>query len=221
MRRAIRIQVCLALAMLLPPQAGLARKDAADLCLQAAANAARQSEVPLDVLLAVAVVETGRAGRPWPWTVNLGGEGHWFASAAEAEKLVEAALEKGLTNIDLGCFQLNYRWHARSFGSVADMLDPDRNATYAAGYLARHHAETGDWATAAAAYHSATPEHAERYRARFEAAWASMAGEIGPSAPADPPTRSNSFPLLIAGKTGSHGSLVPATSGGLRLIGGP
>ena len=198
-----------------------ARNDPSALCTEAAAAAARRTDVPYDVLLAVSVVETGRDRRPWPWTVNLAGEGHWLDTAQEAETLVAEALAEGRTNIDLGCFQLNYRWHAEAFPSIADMLDPEQNALYAAEFLARHHAETGDWALAAAAYHSGTPEYAERYQARFETVYAALgAGEVV-DAPAPARTRTNRFPLLVAGAAGRNGSLVPVTSGGFRLIGGP
>lgn len=189
------------------------------LCLVAAAEAADLTGVPYDVLLAISVVETGRSGEPWPWTVNVGGEGHWTETKEEAAALVEAALDVGLTNVDLGCFQLNLYWHAGAFVSIKDMLDPSRNALYAAEFLAGKFAETGDWALAAAAYHSATPEHAETYKASFEAAW----GGVDPTLPENtaPVETTNRFPLLIGGQAGRNGSLVPSTSGGLRLIGGP
>jgi hypothetical protein len=217
----IRFVRCIAIATLALTPAALAGSDATNLCLRAASDAAKRSGVPYDVLLAVAVVETGRNGRPWPWTVNIGGQGHWLDSAQVAENLVAGALDKGLTNIDIGCFQLNYRWHARAFASILDTLDPDRNAAYAADYLAQRHAETGDWAAAAAAYHSATPEHAERYRTRFEAVWVGLNGGMGLPAHLPRQDRANTFPLLVAGQSGMGGSLVPATAGGLRLIGGP
>lgn len=198
-----------------------ASTDPAALCTDAAALAAERVGVPYDVLLAVSIVETGRNRRPWPWTVNLGGEGHWLDAAEEAEALVAKALETGATNIDLGCFQLNYRWHAAAFASLHDMLDPTQNALYAAEFLAQHHAETGDWGLAAAAYHSATPEHADRYRAGFETVLAALRG----SEPAKPESvgtdRTNRFPLLLAGASGRNGSLVPPSAGGARLIGGP
>jgi hypothetical protein len=196
-----------------------ASNDPSALCSAAARLAADQTGVPFDALLAIAVVETGRDLRPWPWTVNLGGEGHWLDSASEAARLVRDALDRGATNIDIGCFQLNYRWHAAAFGSIEEMLDPVNNALYAAGYLARHHARTGDWALAAAAYHSATPEHADRYRARFEETFADLGGTPNATVRLVEP-RSNGFPLLIVGASGRNGSLVPATEGGLRLLGG-
>jgi Transglycosylase SLT domain len=210
-----------ALALPFPASASA---DPSDLCQQAASRAARETGVPYEVLLAISLVETGRNHRPWPWTVNAGGDGTWYDSAAEAETRAAALLEEGRTNVDLGCFQLNYRWHAEAFASLTDMLDPDQNAAYAAGYLAKHYAKSGDWALAAAAYHSATPEHAEVYRAKFETAYASL-GAGAESPPPPPPEaeaeRLNRFPLLLAGAGGRNGSLVPSTSGGVRLIGAP
>ena len=199
-----------------------AREDPAGLCLDAAAHAATRTGVPYAVLLAITKVETGRNNRPWPWTVNFGGEGKWFDTAAEAEASVAEAVGQGATNLDLGCFQLNYRWHSEAFASIADMLDPEGNATYAAEFLARHFADSGDWALAAAAYHSTTPEYAESYKAKFQAAFTGEAGD-NTDVPAEPVDiqRPNRFPLLVAGATGARGSLVPVGTGGRPLIGAP
>lgn len=199
------------------------REDPSVLCLQAASEASARTGVPYDVLRAIATVETGRTGRPWPWAVNFGGDGEWFESATDAEASVTEALRQGATNVDLGCFQLNYRWHAENFASIFDMLDPQQNATYAAEFLSEHFARTGDWALAAAAYHSATPEYAEEYRVKFEAIYAGFGGEgAAPEGPTpEVLDRKNRFPLLMAGATGSAGSIVPASVGGTRLIGEP
>lgn len=214
--------MCLAALPALSGQTSASRlDDPAALCQLAAEQAARRSGVPVEVLLAISLVETGRNGTPWAWTVNLGGDGHWLDSQAEAQTLVEAALAAGATNIDLGCFQLNYRWHAAAFASLADMLDPARNAAYAADYLVDRFAETGTWADAAAAYHSATPEHADRYRARFEAVLAGLGPVPDSPAPSRQVPVANGFPLLVRGEPGRNGSLVPPTDGGARLIGGP
>lgn len=210
--------ITMILGTLTPLSAVFSSTGAGALCETAAAEAADLLGVPSDVLIAVSVVETGRDNHPWPWTVNIAGESYWTDTASDAEAIVRNALDAGLTNIDLGCFQLNYRWHAEAFDSIADMLDPASNAVYAAGYLLAQYDETGDWSAAAAAYHSATPEHAERYLAKFEATWAALAGDLADPLPE---VRLNRFPLLVAGQSGRHGSLVPVAAGGLRLIGAP
>lgn len=198
-----------------PVQAGPAQ-----LCLDAAAATAEDYDIPQDVLLAITLVETGRADQPWPWTVAVEGTGHWLESADAAATLIDAAIADGLTKIDIGCFQLNYRWHGAAFASATEMLDPLRNAQYAAQFLSEHQARTGDWSSAAAAYHSATPEHAKVYQARFDAR---LAG-LGTGAAKDRQDRAadlpNRFPLLVKGAAGAHGSLVPTGAGGQRLIGG-
>ncbi len=221
--RTIRLITYSTAAVILSLATAHGKGDPADLCLQAALDAAKRTGVPYDVLRAVAIVETGRNGRPWPWTVNFGGDGQWFDTLTEAEASVAQTVYQGATNVDLGCFQLNYRWHADGFASIGDMLDPAKNATYAAEFLSEHFAQTGDWALAAAAYHSGTPEYARAYQTKFEVAYASLSDDLPPIAPADllQPERENRFPLLVAGYTGIRGSLVPAGAGGRPLIGGP
>lgn len=199
---------------------GHSRGSSPDLCLKAAAQASAETGVPYEVLVAIATVETGRDDQPWPWTVNYGGEGHWYDSAIDAAKGVDRALRDGATNIDLGCFQLNYRWHASAFVSIEEMLDPARNASYAAEFLSQHYAKTGDWALAAAAYHSGTPEFAAVYQDKFEAVYQRLAVGSG-AVETHAEERRNGFPLLVAGTAGLNGSLFSSTSSGRPLIGGP
>lgn len=142
----------------------------ANICDEAAHRAARSTGVPADVLLAITRMETGRSraeNEPWPWTVNHAGDGTWFPSEDDARSYVFSKLKRGSTNIDIGCFQINYRWHADAFRSLDDMFDPDSNASYAASFLAQLHAEFGNWTDAAGAYHSRTPEFASKYKAKF------------------------------------------------------
>ncbi|NHB76647.1 transglycosylase SLT domain-containing protein [Rhodobacter calidifons] len=199
---------------------GRSMGNPAELCREAAHQAAKRTGVPYAVLLAVTTLESGRNNQPWPWAVNFGGNGQWFDSPGEAAASVRQALLDGATNIDLGCFQLNYRWHASAFASLEDMLDPLQNARYAAEFLAQHYARTGDWALAAAAYHSATPEHARVYQARFEATYARVSPD-DPRVAVTAKERKNSFPLLLAGTAGRNGSLFSSTDRLRPLIGGP
>lgn len=217
-----------ALVLVSPAQARKA--NPADLCLTAARTASQETGVPLRVLHAITLTETGRRDEddgftPWPWALNRGGESHWFATRDEALDYVAETLATGTTNIDLGCFQLNWRWHNAGFASAAAMIDPEENALYAADLLARLYADSGDWSVAAGAYHSATPAHADRYTARFDTVYAALEGETelafaGVPPPVEDDARTNGFPLLQAGAAGSIGSLVPLSDAARPLIGG-
>lgn len=202
--------------------AGAAHASDADLCLAAAQDAARLSGVPLSVLVGITLTETGRGEggmtRPWPWTVNMEGEGHWFATREEALAFAQARHAAGATSFDVGCFQVNWRWHNENFTGLPQMFDPLANASYAARFLKDLHGETGDWSAAAGAYHSRTPEHATRYRGTFDAhrAAAIAAGadegrlDVGTAVAQAPAPRANTFPLLTDPAGAPRlGSLVP------------
>lgn len=144
----------------------------AEICEWAAQQAAMETGVPVDILGALTLTETGRrldgVVRPWAWSANAEGEGTWFEEPASAIAFAEDRVAQGRTNIDIGCFQLNYRWHGENFSSVAQMFDPLENARYAARFVAQLYSELGDWRQAAGAFHSRTQVYAQRYLARFD-----------------------------------------------------
>lgn len=199
-------------------------RGAPDLCISAARRASDRTGVPLAVLLAVTLTETGRTTKnglaPWPWAINQAGEGHWFQTPEDAVQYAEDQLDLGLRNFDVGCFQLNHRWHSKNFTSTIDMFDPDSNALYAARFLADLYTEQGDWSLAAATYHSRTPEKADQYRDKFDTILAGLTDQSFPRpAEISAAPRINRFPLLQAGQTGNSGSLVPLITSDPRLIG--
>lgn len=202
---------------------GVARADAR-LCDAAAATAAQETGVPLPVLLAITRTETGRArnGRlePWPWTVNMEGTGAWFDSPAAALAHVAQHRDRGARSFDIGCFQINHRWHGDAFASVDEMFEPLANARYAAAFLSDLFDETGNWSLAAGAYHSRTPEHATRYTARFDDILLALAEapiDLTPRTARTP--RQNRFPLLAGeGRPARLGSLMPEGGGAGPLV---
>ena len=146
--------------------------DPSALCDAAIAKGARRGGVPVEVLLAVALTETGqhRDGRmrAWPWAINREGKGYWFKTRDEALAFGRQSLAAGRTSFDVGCVQINYRWHGHAFPSLEDMFDPEWTATYAAQFLRTLYEERGSWSEAAGAYHSLSPDKAMTYRARFD-----------------------------------------------------
>ncbi|WP_425057130.1 lytic transglycosylase domain-containing protein [Rhodovulum bhavnagarense] len=155
--------------------AGPARAAAGADCEALAAQAGRVAGLPETLLPAIARVESAyRSGKgavaAWPWTLNEGGRGLYFKTRDEALDYLRNAVARGVRNIDVGCMQINYRWHHERFGSLQEMLDPVHNTAYAARFLSRLKARHGSWDEAAARYHSADPERGRRYLARVRRA---------------------------------------------------
>jgi hypothetical protein len=166
--RLLALLAALILGLAAFPAAAMAPEATMALCRNAAVAAADRHGVPREVMLAITQVETrtkrgGQAG-PWPWTVNVAGKGAWFDSRAAALLHAQQALSAGQRSFDVGCFQLNYRWHGEHFPSVDAMFEPGTSGDYAARFLRELYAETGDWIVASGHYHSRTPVHATRYR---------------------------------------------------------
>lgn len=213
------------------PTAAYANVDNADACDHVARIVANETGVPLDILRAITRTETGRAKNgvlaPWPWTVNMEGKGVWFDNQQDALAYVHKHYAAGARSFDVGCFQLNYRWHGQHFSDVTHMFEPVANARYAADFLSRLYAETQNWDDAAAAYHSRTPKYAEKYKARFKRIMANLPDPsslpLAPTTKAKPLVqtatviRENNFPLLRRGSSsGAMGSLFPGSTGSVR-----
>lgn len=196
-------------------------------CDSAALRAASDYGIPPQIMLAITRVETGRqiGGelRPWPWAVNQDGKSHWFENSRDATDFAQTAAADGQTNLDLGCFQLNLRWHGEFFTSIDQMFDPDLNADHAARFLVENHERQGNWVDAVAAYHSTTPEHAKAYIEKVEAVLQGLS-DPGPMPDSEPPELGtvdkipNQFPLLRPGTSGSLASLVPQSGAGQPLF---
>lgn len=182
----------------------------AELCTRAALIAAERHDVPFWVLRTITLVETGRKAKgqmqAWPWTLHAAGRGHWFETKNALLIRAQESLQAGIRNMDLGCFQINYHWNAHHFASLEEMIDPIRNADHAARLLVGHKARLGSWEKAAGAYHSATPQFAERYLTRFF----QMRQFVDPDGlpRLTDETRENRFALLVPSGTGRMGSLV-------------
>jgi hypothetical protein len=214
----------MSLFVLTLPMSGQARTTlmpkSETVCDAAAQHAAAKTGVPLYVLMAITRAETGlsKGGiiQPWPWTVNMQGRGVWFATKSEALAFVFEHFKTGSRSFDVGCFQINYRWHGASFVSIEDMFDPSSNAIYAALFLKSLHSESGDWTVAAGAFHSRTPVRADSYIVRF----ASMLAELDPNGREEILVNSsttvdnqrNSFLLIPKGQAAGLASLVPFTA---------
>ena len=118
------------------------------------AAAAKRYSVPLAVFYAVGLLETGGRNGLRPYTMNIEGRSSFNATLAEALQVFAEARRGGARLIDIGCMQINYRWHGDQFGSVEQMFDPARNVDYAARFLKDLKTREGTWTLAVARYNA-------------------------------------------------------------------
>ena len=144
------IAIALSMFSVLP----LAPAQEANLCEREMTQAAHKYRVPLGILFAVGLTETGINGNLHAYALNLEGNTVYSLNKEQAIERFNAAKAAGMKLIDVGCMQLNYYFHGERFASVADMLDPHRNVDYAARFLSELKDREGSWTLAVARYNA-------------------------------------------------------------------
>jgi hypothetical protein len=117
-------------------------------------RAAALHGVPLNVLYSVGLTETGTRGELSPYDMNVDGQAVHSTNLAEAMARFAQAKGRGAKFIDIGCMQINHRFHGADFRSLSEMFDPARNVEYAASFLKTLRAEEGNWTLAVARYNA-------------------------------------------------------------------
>ncbi|MFP6706813.1 MAG: hypothetical protein VCE75_12430 [Alphaproteobacteria bacterium] len=103
----------------------------------------RQHRITAQLLSAIGLTESGRwlvetgAIIAWPWTDYAQGEGNFRPNQAAASAAVKHLRARGVTNIDVGCMQINLQYQAEAFLDAETALTPGRNIDYAADLLRR------------------------------------------------------------------------------------
>lgn len=171
-------------------------------CVSAILNAQSRYAIPGDLLLGIGLqeagIERGQGLTVWPWSVNVEGEGRFLSGPGEAISWVRQRRAEGAELIDVGCMQINLRWHPDAFASLEEAFDPVRNVDYAARYLVSLQERTGDWRAAAGWYHSADPERAARYLSGVETNLRVLSDRVGPAGSAEAPFEGDLDALLNA-----------------------
>ena len=128
---------------------------------------AMEEKVPVKLLQSIARLESGYQGKIWPWTLNMEGKPYYFPTRQAAERFLEKQLVQGISNIDIGCTQVNWAWHGAHFSQARDLLSPEIGLRYAALLLKAHVRECRSWLKAALLYHSREANHQKAYRVRL------------------------------------------------------
>jgi soluble lytic murein transglycosylase-like protein len=116
--------------------------------------AAKSYSVPVAVLFAVALTESGQKGLLRAYALNVDGRPIFSETLQEALERFAEASRSGARFIDVGCMQIDHHFHGKNFQSMEEMFDPHRNVQYAAKLLGDLKAREGSWTSAVARYHA-------------------------------------------------------------------
>lgn len=129
---------------------------------------AAQKNIHPSIVYGVAMTESGRNGKPWPWTINFAGKAFYFQTRTQAWQAASWLVDKGYTSFDVGPMQVNWKYHGWRFASLWDAFQPSVNIAAAIDFLQENYRETGNWATAVKWYHNRTDtERGRKYLSMF------------------------------------------------------
>lgn len=145
-------------------------------CITLAKKAEQIHGLPDGILQSISIVEASRIQpdgtyKAWPWTLNDAGKGLFFDDAQQVMDYLDANMSHPDTSIDIGCMQINTKWHGAFFETLDEMLDPSSNVSYAASFLSDLYHAHGNWDDAIRHYHSSEPKRNGPYLERVMANW--------------------------------------------------
>ncbi|WP_120498782.1 transglycosylase SLT domain-containing protein [Kiloniella sp. EL199] len=155
----------------------LSTKKNNDICADIITETEIQKKIPLHLLRAISLVESGKWDKEkgskvaWPWTVMAEGRGRYLPTKQAAIVEVQKLKAKGVKNIDVGCMQVNLYHHAKAFKSLNDAFDPHKNVAYAAKFLVELRGKSPSWTSAVGRYHSYNQKYSTPYRRKVLTAW--------------------------------------------------
>ncbi|MCT4635291.1 MAG: transglycosylase SLT domain-containing protein [Rickettsiales bacterium] len=136
-------------------------------CLAAIDKYEKLYNIPTGLLKAVSKIESEYN----PFVLNDGLKTHRFKTKEEVLNRISYLIEIGKTNFDVGCMQINYRWHDKNFTSPEEMLDVTWNVHYAASLISGLYKDHGSWQAAIRHYHSYEPKFYKQYSKKIALAW--------------------------------------------------
>ena len=134
------------------------------------------TDIPKNLLLSIGKSESGRILKNnkhviWPWTVNHAGKSLFFDTKNQMQKYVLKYVKIQDYNLDVGCMQINLKWHKNNFKKISDMFAVEPNVSYAASFLLQLKNKHGSWDKAIKHYHSTDPKKNKPYLIKVNHFW--------------------------------------------------
>ncbi len=149
--------------------------DKLKLCENTIESVELQTDIPKGLLLGIGKAEAIRKINNkyiiWPWTINHAGKSLFFDNKEQMKNYVFKNLKKNDFNIDVGCMQINIKWHKNNFKKISDMFEVNPNISYAASFLQQLKNKHGSWDKAIKHYHSSDPKKNKPYLIKVKSFW--------------------------------------------------
>ena len=145
------------------------------LCENTIKSVELQTDIPKGLLLGIGKAEAIRKFNNkyiiWPWTINHAGKSLFFDNKEQMKNYVFKNLKRKDFNIDVGCMQINIKWHKNNFKKISDMFEVNPNISYAASFLKQLKNKHGSWDKAIKHYHSSDPKKNNPYLIKVKNFW--------------------------------------------------
>ena len=149
--------------------------DKLKLCENTIESIELQTDIPKGLLLGIGKAEAIRKINNkyiiWPWTINHAGKSLFFDTKKQMSNYVFKTLKRNDFNIDVGCMQINIKWHKNNFKKISDMFEVNPNISYAASFLKQLKNKHGSWDKAIKHYHSSDPKKNNPYLMKVKSFW--------------------------------------------------
>jgi hypothetical protein len=139
----------------------------ADACTEQAVAVERERSVPLGLLHAIALAESGYNGQPHPYALRIGRKSLYPANPEQALRLLIGSKGHAPRYANVGCMQLALPGRHRTVAAAERMLDPAINMRAAASYLIGWQATTGSWTAAVSHFQGGGPRARQAYVCRI------------------------------------------------------
>tara|TARA_E500000331_G_C17109472_1_gene648993 strand:- start:83 stop:694 length:612 start_codon:yes stop_codon:yes gene_type:complete len=167
------ILIIFSLIFLYPVQSILASEK--ESCNYFTEKYGKEYRLPNGLLTSISLVESGiqkkeKGFQSWPWTLNVSGKSKYFDNKQEVLDYLRLNLKKN-KSIDVGCMQINTKYHLKKFNDLDHIIDPKENVKYAAEFLSRLYKKHRSWNEAISRYHSSIPKKKKLYLKKVYSFW--------------------------------------------------
>lgn len=138
-------------------------------CISQFTHFEKRYNLPKDSLYSISLQETKKKHSKfniaivWPWTVNVEGVGYHFKTKTAAVNFTKGQIKQGKKSIDVGCMQVNLKYHPDAFKSINQAFSPRSNIAYASKLLKEKYNKHKNWNKAIGSYHSESADRGKKY----------------------------------------------------------